>query len=622
MAATIIQTNDRAFADVEVDTVTVDIIENALRNARVEMDTVLFRTAMSPGIREQGDCFPMIANHEGKMVVGQFGSFIHGFLDGYEGDIEEGDIFLTNDPYSCNAAVSHLPDWLVLMPVYKDGRLLNWAAMFGHMTDVGGKVPGSLPTDSASIHEEGIMIPPLKIYRQGQLNHEVLELILHNVRKPDWNRFDFNALVAACRTAARRCTELAERFGDDAFIATMQQMLGRNHSAMRTIIRNVVPETRQVFEDYICDDGVGHGPYRVKCSMWREGDVAIFDFEGTDPQAGSSVNFYLNEEMFKMFFGAFTINLFDPQILFNDGFYDLVDVRIPEGTILKPKKPAPLSCRTHMLGRIFDVMGGLLGQGAPETLNAAGFSDSPHFMYSGYDERGEWFQLFQIGFGGIPGRPVGDGADGHSLWPGFTNVPNEFIEAYFPLRIEVYETIADSGGAGLHRGGNGLCVGYRFLTKGNISIHDDRWLTHPWGVNGGEPGRRSSKRLLRADGSERWLPSKCDRIEVAAGDILYFNTWGGGGWGDPLERSAEQVALDVERGLVSPEGAQRYGVVVDADGGVNTAETEALRDRLRSGRGELPLFNFGGSVEELKSRCLQETHLPPPEQPVFATANS
>ena len=190
------------------------------------------------------------------------------------------------------------------------------------------------------------------------------------------------------------------------------------------------------------------------------------------------------------------------------------------------------------------------------------------------------------------------------------------------MRIEVYETIADSGGAGLHRGGNGLCVGYRFLTKGNISIHDDRWLTHPWGVNGGEPGRRSSKRLLRADGSERWLPSKCDRIEVAAGDILYFNTWGGGGWGDPLERSAEQVALDVERGLVSSEGAQRYGVVVDADGGVNTAETEALRDRLRSGRGELPLFNFGGSVEELKSRCLQETHLPPPEQPVFATANS
>ncbi len=616
MPAKIIESNKTPFAQAEVDTVTVDIIENALRNARVEMDAVLFRTAMSPGIREQGDCFPMIANQEGKMVVGQFGSFIHGFLQAYDGDIEEGDVFLTNDPYSCNGAVSHLPDWLVLMPVYKEGRLLHWAAMFGHMTDVGGKVPGSLPTDSATIYEEGIMIPPLKIYKKGQLNQEVLELILHNVRMPHWNRFDFNALVAACHTAARRCTELAERFGDDVFVSTMGIMLQRNHDAMKQIIQNIVPEAKQSFEDYVCDDGAGYGPYKVKCSMWREGEVVIFDFEGTDPQAISSVNFYLNEEMFKMFFGAFTINLFDPQILFNDGFYDLVDVRIPPGTILKPRKPAPLSCRTHMLGRIFDVMGGLLGQGAPDTLNAAGFSDSPHFMYSGYDERGEWFQLFQIGFGGIPGRPVGDGADGHSLWPGFTNVPNEFIEAYFPLRIELYETIPDSGGPGLHRGGNGLRVGYRFLESGSVSIHDDRWLTYPWGVNGGLPGQRSSKRLVRAEGAEEWLPAKCDRIEVHKGDILYFNTWGGGGWGDPLERDAQLVNLDVQRGLVSEEGARRYGVVLKGDK-VDEGATTKLRKKMSAARKAKALFDFGGDVESIKARCQKETHLPPPRTPQF-----
>jgi len=137
-------------------------------------------------------------------------------------------------------------------------------------------------------------------------------------------------------------------------------------------------------------------------------------------------------------------------------------VNIPEGTLLKPRKPAALSCRTHALGRIFDILGGLLGQGNPDFLCAAGFSDSPHFMYSGYDRNDEWFQLFQIGFGGIPGKPFGDGPDGHSLWPSFTNVPNEFLESYFPLRIEIYETIPDSGGAGLHRGGNGIRVGYRF----------------------------------------------------------------------------------------------------------------------------------------------------------------
>lgn len=237
-----------------------------------------------------------------------------------------------------------------------------------------------------------------------------------------------------------------------------------------------------------------------------------------------------------MFLGAFFINLFDPQILFNDGFYELVEVTIPEGTIIKPKRPAALSCRTHLLGRIFDIMGGLLGQGAPEALNAAGFSDSPHLMYSGYDKNGEWYQLFQIGFGGVPGRPAGDGPDGHSLWPSFTNVPNEFLESYFPLRITTYESIADSGGAGLHRGGNGVRTAYEFLEAGQVSIHNDRWLTYPWGANGGTPGGRSRKELLRKDGSRELLPSKCDRIQVQPGDVLHFDTWGGGGWGDPLAR--------------------------------------------------------------------------------------
>jgi N-methylhydantoinase B len=618
MPARIIETNTTPFQRVDVDTVTVDIIENALRNVREEMDAVLFRTAMSPGIREQGDCFPMVANRDGKMVVGQFGSFIHGFTEAYEGELEDGDVILTNDPYLCNAAVSHLPDWIVLVPIFKDGRHLAWSAMFGHMSDNGGMVPGSIPIKAETIFQEGIRIPPTKLYKKGELQRDVLELILHNVRTPQWNRFDLNALVAACKTAARRCREMAERFGDDTFYSTMEIMLERNHMAMEAIIRMLVPEEPRVFEDYVCDDGVGMGPYKIRCKLWREGSKAVFDFAGTDPQAQSSINFYLNEDMFKMFFGSFTINLVDPQILFNDGFYDLVEVRIPQGTLLKPKFPAALSGRTHALGRIFDVMGGLLGQGAPEAMNAAGFSDSPHLFYAGYDDRGEWFQLFQIGFGGIPGRPVGDGPDGHSLWPGFTNVPNEFIEAYFPLRIEQYETIVDSGGAGLHRGGNGLTVAYRFLADGTISVHDERWLTFPWGVNGGQPGMRSSKRLVRGDGSEEWLGAKSEGIKVQKGDLLYFNTWGGGGWGDPYDRDPELVRADTARGLVSVEGAKRYGVVIADDGSVDAAATEALRKALRGQRGEPGLFDFGGTIDEIKARCKAETHLDPPEAPTFA----
>jgi N-methylhydantoinase B len=622
MAAKIIETNHTPLASVEVESVTVDIIENALKNAREEMDAVLFRTAMSPGIREQGDCFPMIANKEGKMVVGQFGSFIGPFLSVYDAEIEEGDIILTNDPYLCNAAVSHLPDWLVLVPVFKDGRHIAWSAMFGHMSDNGGMVPGSMPINATNIYQEGIRIPPVKLYKKGELQSDLLELVLHNVRTSQWNRFDLNALVAACNTAAKRCVELAERFGDEVFTSTMDVMLQRNYDAMKAVISMVVPEEKREFTDYLCDDGMGLGPYKIHCTMWREGDKAIFDFEGTSPQAQSSVNFYLNEDMFKMFFGSFTINIVDPQIAFNDGFYDLVEVRIPEGTLLKPKYPAALSGRTHALGRIFDVLGALLGMGAPnELLNAAGFSDSPHLFYSGYDTRpgkdGQWFQLFQIGFGGVPGRPVGDGPDGHSLWPGFTNVPNEFIESYFPMRIERYEVIPDSGGAGLHRGGNGLSVAYRFLVDGDIGIHDERWLTYPWGVNGGNPGMRSTKRIVRTDGSEEWLPAKCEGIKVKAGDILYYNTWGGGGWGDPLARDPALVAQDVARGLVTVEGARSYGVVV-TDAGADSAATEALRAEMRAARGEITeIFNFGGSIEEIKARCAEETHLEPPVEPVF-----
>jgi N-methylhydantoinase B len=184
----ILQTNTSPLKRVEVDTVTVDIIENALSNAREEMDAVLFRTAMSPGIREQGDCFPMIANKDGKMVVGQFGSFIHGFLEAYTGQLEEGDVILTNDPYMTNAAVSHLPDWIVLVPIFKEGRHIAWSAMFGHMSDNGGMVPGSIPIKAESIFQEGIRIPPTKLYKKGVLQSDLLDLILHNVRTPQWNR--------------------------------------------------------------------------------------------------------------------------------------------------------------------------------------------------------------------------------------------------------------------------------------------------------------------------------------------------------------------------------------------------------------------------------------------------
>lgn len=620
MLAEIVETSTTPLTKVDVESITTDLIENALANARKDMEAVLQRTAMSPGIREQKDAFPYIAAPDGKMIAGQFGSFVAGFLESYEGTIEEGSMFLVSDPYSCDGAVSHLNDWTVLLPVYHSGHLVGWSAMFGHMTDVGGRVPGSMPFEAADIFSEGIQIPPVKIVDKGELNEELLKVLLRNSRTPQWNRCDLHGLLASARIGGRRVCELVDRYGIDVYLSAVDELLERNKRAMGQIFQRIIPEEKKYFEDYVDDDGNGNGPFKIACTMWREGERVIFDFAGTDPQAEGSVNFYLNTGMFKMFFGGMAINLFDPEMEYNDGFYDLVDVRIEEGSLLLPRRPAPLSCRVPVIGRVFDTLLALLGQCAPEGMCAAGFSDSPNFIFSGYDKSGEWFQLFQVGFGGAPARPMGDGFDGHALWPDFTSVPNEFLETYFPLRIEEYYSIPDSGGPGLYRGGNGLMITYRFLEAGQISIHDDRWLTYPWGVLGGKPGQRGNKLLVRADGTEEWLPSKCDCIRVEKDDILYFRTWGGGGRGNPLERDLEKIEKDIREGLVTAEGASHYGVVLNDDKTINHDETMKLRSSMASQQDKDELFDRGGSIDEIIANCKAETHLEPPRTPLRAVS--
>lgn len=234
--------------------------------------------------------------------------------------------------------------------------------------------------------------------------------------------------------------------------------------------------------------------------------------------------------------------------------------------------------------------------------------------------------LYQIGFGGIPARPAGDGMDGHCLWPGMKSVPNEYLELYYPLRIEEYNTVTDSGGPGLYRGGNAQRIHYRFLEEGTISIHDDRWLSKPWGVIGGEPGARSSKILVHysedAENPRREIMgSKQDHIQVRSGDVLEYVTWGGGGWGNPSERDPEIVALEVHRGLVSAKGAKRYGVVVNKDFTVDKEATISLRKIMDTEGAERmatlkkDVFNRGGTLEELASKALEETGLPAPKHP-------
>ena len=284
------------------------------------------------------------------------------------------------------------------------------------------------------------------------------------------------------------------------------------------------------------------------------------------------------------------------------------------GACCDPRFPAALGCRTHALARLFDVLGGALCKQAPELNTAAGYGTSPYMLYSGWDEKGEFFYSMEILYGGIPGRPIGDGMDGHSWWPLFENIPTEYLEAYYPLRIDGYTTVTDSGGAGLHRGGNGVEKRYVYLEPGEISIHDDRWLTRPWGVLGGWPGGRSAKLLRRADGTEEILPSKCDQIEVEPGDMLVYRTAGGGGWKDRLDRPAEAVARDVSFGLVS---RARWRRTATASCSATTARSTRPRPR-RSARASArsaatrSRSTSGRRSRRLLARCEEETGLEPP----------
>jgi N-methylhydantoinase B len=585
----------------DIDHVTLDIIENALKNIRYEMDRVLVTTAVSPIIREQADEFPLIADRKGRMVVGQFGSPVETVLEHSPystEDLKDGDVIALNDPYMMEGSTSHLPDILLVRPIfYDDGEgpdRIGYALQWGNLMDVGGSTAGSIPIDARSIFEEGVRMPPVKLYDGGKLNEEVLRFFCHNSRTPRETRADIMAIAAGTAAGAQRVKDICDRFGKNTYLEACNALLDRTRRSVIELIRQHMPEgPRFEFEDYTDDDGLGNGPIKLKLAMWREGDSLHLDWTGTDEQVPGPVNFLLNKEMFQMFVGVFLISAFDPTILFNDGYCDIIKVNIPDGTVLRPKEPAPLSNRLVVMARQFDVLGAVYAKAIGFKVSGS-YGTSPNFVYSGVKKSGEPFQTMEILYGGIPAIPGKDGLDGHSWWPEFLAVPTEYMETYYPMIVEEYSARKDSCGAGLFRGGCGIKKVYRFLADGRITYQDDRHHTYPYGVDGGKPGASSKKTLIRKDGEEVELPSKVRDVPVFEGDRLVFETAGAGGVGDPLERDPEAVAKDVRWNLVSHEAAEsEYGVVVGEDGQVDAAATESRREELRSGRGEIPEFDHG-----------------------------
>ena len=580
-----------------VDKTTLDIIESTLANTRDEMDRVVETTAISPVIREQSDQFPLIADAEGRMVMGQFGSAIDTIIENSPFDREDlaaGDVIATNDPYMCAGAMSHTPDMLLLRPIFYDDDLVGFSSQWGNLMDVGGKTPGSMPVQATTIFEEGMRLPPVKLYKEGAFDNELLQTFAHNTRLPEHAEADIKALAAGTKAAEERIHELCDRFGKETYLAACDAILDRTRDGMINLIHEFIPEgERYTFEDYVDDDGLGNGPIKLHLEIYREGETVHLDWTGTDGQVPGTVNFLLNEKMFKMFTGVFLIMAFDPLLTFNDGYYDLFEVTLPEGSVIQPEFPAALGNRLPMMARQFDVLQATFSKLIDGFSVAGSYGTSPNLVYAGTDSEGNDFQMLEILYGGIPARPGGDGLDGHSWWPLFRTVPAEYQEAYYPLSIDEYSTRTDTGGAGTFRGGHGITKVYTFEEDGAITFQDDRAHTYPWGVDGGKHAKRSEKTLIRTDGTKEELPSKVENVPVTAGDKLVFSTAGGGGLGDPLERDPKQVATEVRRDLISKTAAaEEYGVIM-TDGVVDETATEQRRKDIRETRDSPDVFDYG-----------------------------
>ncbi|WP_336325641.1 hydantoinase B/oxoprolinase family protein [Halovenus sp. HT40] len=586
----------------DIDRTTLDIIESTLANTRDEMDRVVETTAISPVIREQSDQFPLIADPQGRMVMGQFGSAIDEIIENSpfeRDDLEDGDVIATNDPYACAGAVSHTPDMLLLRPIFYDDDLVGFSSQWGNLMDVGGKTPGSMPVQARTIFEEGMRLPPVKLYKAGEFDSELLQTFAHNTRLPEHAEADIKALAAGTKAAEKRIHELCDRFGKETYLEGCDAILDRTRDGMIDLIHEFIPEgERYTFVDYVDDDGMGNGPIKLKLEIYREGETVYLDWSGTDGQVEGTVNFLLNEEMFKMFTGVFLIMAFDPLLTFNDGYYDLFEVNLPKGSVVQPEFPAALGNRLPMMARQFDVLQATFSKLIDGFSVAGSYGTSPNLVYAGTDSEGNDFQMLEILYGGIPARPGGDGLDGHSWWPLFRTVPAEYQEAYYPLTIEEYSTREDTGGAGQFRGGHGITKVYTFEEPGAITFQDDRAHTYPWGVEGGKHAQTSEKKLIRADGTEEELPSKVENVAVQPGDKLLFRTAGGGGLGDPLERDPEVVATEVDRGLISEDAArEEYGVVLSG-GSVDESATKDRRSEIRENRGEPEAFDYGPMPNE------------------------
>lgn len=563
------------------DAVTLEIIRGAARAAQAEMEALLERTAMSAFIREKKDFYTALFDAEGTMVVGSdlpiFGDIVGPIARKFPLEtMRPGDLYWYNDCYGSQGAVSHTNDQVFLAPAFLDGVRVGFVMGWAHFSDVGGLRAGSLSPDATDHFQEGIIIPPVRLMRNGETNDALLEVFWRNGRFPTQSRGDTRALMAAVRLGERRLEEIAQRFGADTLADAFAQLLARTEAVVRAKLREAFPIGTTRFTDAIDSDGQGNGPFHLRLALTRtEEDRFLLDTTGTDDQAPGPVNFLMHPDVPGMALGLYFLQGEPGQVLNAGAPRALDEVRRREGSLLAPRAPAPLGLRGITMMRLLAALHGLVA------VARDGEAPAAHSAYVVLALRGAHEGkpfLMSDGVGvGYGARPFADGTDA-VYFVAQENYPAEFMEHSYPVRLHRYALHEDSGGAGRFRGGCGVVREYEILAEQAVlAIRLDTVKNPPWGVAGGMSGGAGAAVVNPGTPEERHLPSLSDGTVLRRGDILRLSTGGGGGWGHPHDRPAEAVLADVRGGFVSAEAARRdYGVAI-ADGALDEAATARLR---------------------------------------------
>jgi N-methylhydantoinase B len=570
--------------------VTRELIRGALRAAQAEMEAVIERTAMSPFIREKNDYFAGILDARGRVVCGTmvplFGNLARVIFEQYPpATMRPGDLYWYNDCHGSQGGVSHSPDMVFAAPVFHRGRLVAFSQTWGHFWDIGGLRAGSISPDATEIFHEGIIIPAVRIYREGVLNDEVFRVLLRNSRFPDILRGDIRAVLAGCRVGERRVLELFERFGAPAVLAAWERFEAQCRDTIRKTLESRIPDGSYAVEDAVDGDGLSGRPFHVRMRLVKDGGRIVIDTRESDDQARGPINFLMHPSVPALVLGIYLL-AGHPTVLLNDGAQDAVDeVRVRPGSILQPRWPAALGNRAHTLARVQSGVLALLALATGGDVPAASSVYNIYFL-RGFDPVRQEFFLCSDGVAvGYGARPFADGLDA-IYYVAQKNYPAEFMEMVFPLRLRRYALHEDSGGPGRWRGGCGVVREIELLAdEAVVALRQDNILFPPAGVNGGQAGRPGRCVVNPGRPDERVLAPMSDGNVLRRGDVLRLSTSGGGGWGDPLERPVERVRRDVLGGFVSVAAARRdYGVVLDAEGRVDAAATAALRAAPRPSR--------------------------------------